>query len=471
MTVVRKPRSRASETSGIETWPAPTTTRCARGACTSKKAPEPSPAIGWVRDVPSGRSARASSRAAASSDGSPSEPAAAPSCVTSSVRAGSCNRRTRQEARPRSRSAAMRRYRSTTGEAAGDSSSRSTRTSTVPAQERPISQASSSPKARLRRRDSPPPSTPSDSARTRASTQPPMVTEPSTRPPSPTHILAPSFFGVAPRVATSVAIATRRSILASASRSRCSSSIDGILEPSAVQGERASGEEMPLEVAEALQVVRRGEDGHVGERRLHAPGERLVARAAQERIEPDEPAAAGLDRLQRRSELCGVASVPAVAEHHDDGAPVDKPRPLRVERGEAGADARSAGPVVHPLREVAQGADEGPLAQRFGDAQERSGKGEALHARYRSLQRVEELQQQAAIEVHRPGDVAEGHDPRPPWLAPAEPQLDRLGSGGERTPHGPPQIDPRTALRGGPAAPWARGELARQPFGDPADLV
>ena len=41
-----------------------------------------------------------------------------------------------------------------------------------------------------------------------ASTQPPMVTEPSTRPPSPTSILAPSLRGVVPRVLTRVATAT-----------------------------------------------------------------------------------------------------------------------------------------------------------------------------------------------------------------------------------------------------------------------
>jgi hypothetical protein len=41
-----------------------------------------------------------------------------------------------------------------------------------------------------------------------ASTQPPMVTEPSTAPPSPTTILAPSLRGVVPRVLTRVATAT-----------------------------------------------------------------------------------------------------------------------------------------------------------------------------------------------------------------------------------------------------------------------
>jgi len=43
-----------------------------------------------------------------------------------------------------------------------------------------------------------------------ASTQPPIVTEPRTAPPSPTSIFAPSLRGVVPRVFTSVATATLR---------------------------------------------------------------------------------------------------------------------------------------------------------------------------------------------------------------------------------------------------------------------
>ena len=53
-------------------------------------------------------------------------------------------------------------------------------------------------------------STSSDSSMTWASTQPPIVTEPRTAPPSPTSIRAPSLRGVVPRVLTSVATAAFR---------------------------------------------------------------------------------------------------------------------------------------------------------------------------------------------------------------------------------------------------------------------
>ena len=78
----------------------------------------------------------------------------------------------------------------------------------VPPQVRPISQASSSPRFSSRSRGAFVPSTSADSSITCASTQPPMVTEPSTRPPSPTSIFAPSFRGVVPRVFTRVATVT-----------------------------------------------------------------------------------------------------------------------------------------------------------------------------------------------------------------------------------------------------------------------
>jgi hypothetical protein len=81
----------------------------------------------------------------------------------------------------------------------------------VPPQVSPISQASSSPRSMERSFGRDPARTSSASAITSASTQPPIVTEPRMRPPSPTHIFAPSFRGVVPWVLTRVARAARPS--------------------------------------------------------------------------------------------------------------------------------------------------------------------------------------------------------------------------------------------------------------------
>ena len=94
----------------------------------------------------------------------------------------------------------------------------SRKTSMVPPQVSPISQASSSPRSSSSSRGAFWSSTSADCSMTWASTQPPIVTEPSTRPPSPTTILAPSLRGVVPRVLTRVATVTRGSVFFSLSR-------------------------------------------------------------------------------------------------------------------------------------------------------------------------------------------------------------------------------------------------------------
>ena len=87
------------------------------------------------------------------------------------------------------------------------------------------------------------------------------------------------------------------------------------------------------------------------------------------------------------------------------------------------------------------------------------------------MQRVEELQEQAAVEVHGPGHVAESDDAGLPRLAAPEAQIERLGPGGERAPHGPAQIDARSAPCRFPAATRPRGEAAGEARRDPLDFL
>src|SRR5436305_14687024 len=112
---------------------------------------------------------------------------------------------------------------------------------------------------------------------------------------------------------------------------------------------------MALEGAQAVEVVGRGEDGEVWQRRLHPLRERLVAGASQERIQPDEPPRAHAECLQRTGELGRIARVPAVAQDDHYRAAVDEPTPLGLEGGEAGADAGAARPVADRVAQPAQG--------------------------------------------------------------------------------------------------------------------
>src|SRR6185369_259901 len=179
-------------------------------------------------------------------------------------------------------------------------------------------------------RDSDDDKTRSDSAITRASTQPPIVTDPRMRPASPTHIFAPSRFGPVPRVATSVAIATRFSARAIFSMSSKSSSI--------------SQHQMRLERAQAGKIVRGSEHVDVRQRRAHATRRRLIPRTTEQRVQPDQSAGAVFQLRKRLRQLFGFACVPAVTQDYDYSSFVDAAQPLLIEGCQTRADSRAAGP-------------------------------------------------------------------------------------------------------------------------------
>src|SRR5882724_7923769 len=233
----------------------------------------------------------------------------------------------------------------------------------------------------------------------------------------------------------------------------------------------SSREQMPFQRAQRHQIMRRREDVDMGKRRLHPLRERLVSRAAEQRIEPDHLPAPQLQRLQLRPEERRVPGVPAVAEDDHDGASVHQPQPVAVEGREALADARPAGPVVHLGGEPAQHLRVVGLPEHVGHPPQLGGEDEALHPRHRALERVEELQQEAAVQVHRARHVAEGDDARLARLAPAEPQLQRLAGIGQGSPDGPAQIDARPPPARLPTAAGAGGEPAGQAPGDALDLL
>src|SRR5215208_8158604 len=95
---------------------------------------------------------------------------------------------------------------------------------------------------------------------------------------------------------------------------------------------------------------------HVRKRRLHAAGERLVARVRLQRVEPDQRVSATGETRHLRAELLGVATVPAVREQYHDRAATEAPAVLAVERGERVADARPARPVAGSARSTVERA-------------------------------------------------------------------------------------------------------------------
>ena len=111
---------------------------------------------------------------------------------------------------------------------------------------------------------------------------------------------------------------------------------------------------------------------------------------------------------QRRAEDCGIAGVPAVAQDDDRGAAIEEARPADAQRLEALADFRPARPSTVGTR--ARALERLAIAlprERIRNAHEPCAERERLDARERVLERVEHLQQESAVQVHRPRHVAE----------------------------------------------------------------
>src|SRR5215470_17220693 len=93
-----------------------------------------------------------------------------------------------------------------------------------------------------------------------------------------------------------------------------------------------------------------------------------------------------------------------------------------------------------------------------------------LHSLEDVLQREEELEQEAAVEVHRARDVAQQDQPHLAALAPAELEIDQVSAaqvGAQR----PSEVDTASPRDGPPAAAEATHQAPSDLHGEPIDLV
>src|SRR5439155_197025 len=125
---------------------------------------------------------------------------------------------------------------------------------------------------------------------------------------------------------------------------------------------------------------------------------------------PDDAAGAALDAEELVGQELGLAGVPAVGQNDHDRPPVDELWPVPVELGERLADLRPARPVAD-LGEPTEDLPVGAPAQVVADARETRREREGLDPAEDVLEREEKLEQEPAVEVHRPRDVAEQDEP------------------------------------------------------------
>src|SRR5580704_7616772 len=123
--------------------------------------------------------------------------------------------------------------------------------------------------------------------------------------------------------------------------------------------------EIGFERREAGEIVRRREQVDIGQRRLHSPGAGAVVAPADQRIEPDDAAAAPPQTPHLLPELLRLAGVVAIRHDHHGGARVDHaPRVPAIERRKALADARAAADALRHQRELVDRARHIAVAQR-----------------------------------------------------------------------------------------------------------
>lgn len=166
---------------------------------------------------------------------------------------------------------------------------------------------------------------------------------------------------------------------------------------------------------------------NVGQRRLDASRQRLVARHAQQWIEPDETPAAAAHARHFASQHLWVSAIPAVGEDQEDRSVSHDPAgPSSVEGVQRLADARAPAPVRDVSHDLVQrclrSRDPARDPRQLGGEHERFKMtrvgGEARH----------EVKKNATVSLHRSADVADDDNWTRRLPAPAEREVDEFPS-------------------------------------------
>src|SRR6185437_6051400 len=168
----------------------------------------------------------------------------------------------------------------------------------------------------------------------------PPPTQPITVPSARSTALAPLRAAVAPSLRTTVATAKGCSSPFMRAMQSMTSSMSLLICRSLEVPERR------LERREAVEIVGRGEEIDIRQRRGHAARRRRIALPAQQRIEPDDAPRPALQLPHLGCKVRGLAGVIAIAHDDDHRARIEHAcRVVAIEGGDALADARAARPT------------------------------------------------------------------------------------------------------------------------------
>src|SRR5581483_2095287 len=339
-----------------------------------------------------------------------------------------------------------------------------------PPQERPTRQAVSSATPNSSIFGVPAPITSRASSTTAPSTQPPE-TDPSKLPSPSTTRWLPTGRGAEPQVSTTVAMATPRpafrqaSAVASTSRSVKAASmfassarsfrlnittaapapragrLGGAEETARVGRSRGFSAERPAELGHRFQRMDRPKLVDMGQHRPDSARPRLESVVAEQRIEPDQPPAGAVQSVHLGCQPFLAVPFEPVAEEEDHRPLPEHPaRPEAVEFVDRGADPGAAGPVRHRGRAGGERLVDIPAAQlprHVGEpGAEQKGRDPP-----RPAERVDEVEEEARVLTHRPGNVAEHHDRRRYGAPPPVLQEKHIAAGAQARAKGAPEVD------------------------------
>ena len=176
--------------------------------------------------------------------------------------------------------------------------------------------------------------------------------------------------------------------------------------------------ELADEGAQAGDVVGGDEQVNVRQGGLHSAGGGFVAGIAHQRVEPEDAAGVLLEEVHALIERLDVARVPAVADYQHHRAVIHERESVVLHEGlQRLADLGASGPVRNRGREPIQRFFQLFGLQRFGDTVQRGAEDEGFDAAIDALEGVDELDEEAAVEVHGLADIAEQHELEPLPLA------------------------------------------------------
>ncbi len=163
-----------------------------------------------------------------------------------------------------------------------------------------------------------------------------------------------------------------------------------------------SQRQQPPQFFQAREIMNGRKDVHMRQRRLHPPGQWLVRRIAEQGVEPYHPARSRSDLTHGITQNFRFPGVPSIAHDDHNRTSVDRTKPLRAEFRERRAYSSAPRPAACSARKSRNSVAIRAGLELVAYPAQVSAEDKRLHTSETVLQRVEKLQEELAVNVHRP---------------------------------------------------------------------